>query len=85
MVTKRQPHELVDRLADDSSLARAERCLQQLLEAPGLEADEEEEDRQWLESDLSGLAELEPYEWGPQGVPLGRPIRMDPSLGLVIE
>ncbi len=35
------------------------------------------EDREWLDSDLSRLDELEPYDWGPDGPPKGKPIAWD--------
>ena len=38
-------------------------------------------DSAWLESDGSGLDELEPYDWGPAGPPVGTPVRWDASRG----
>jgi hypothetical protein len=32
------------------------------------------EDRAWLNADLSRLGEIEPYDWGPGGEPVGKPI-----------
>ena len=48
-------------------------------EAPNLE------DVAWLEADLSRLEEIEPYDWGPHGVPKGKSTRYVPGQGLVIE
>lgn len=48
---------------------------------PELEA----QDRAWLDSDLSGLGDLEPYDWGPGGPPEGKPVRYVPGEGFVIE
>lgn len=42
------------------------------------------EDRVWLEADGSGLGEVEPYDWGPLGIPKGKPIRYIPGVGPVI-
>ncbi|NJM77777.1 MAG: hypothetical protein HC852_20845 [Acaryochloridaceae cyanobacterium RU_4_10] len=44
------------------------------------------EDRDWLESDLSHLSELEPYDWGdvdPEAI--GQPICYESGVGFVIE
>ncbi len=43
------------------------------------------EDRAWLETDLSRLGEIEPYDWGPQGVPKEQPIRYVPGVGPIVE
>jgi predicted transcriptional regulator len=43
------------------------------------------EDLAWLEADLSRLGEFEAYDWGPNGVPEGRPVRYVPGKGLIIE
>jgi hypothetical protein len=46
----------------------------------------DQEDRDWLESDLSHLSELEPYDWGdtdPQTT--GKPIHYEQGVGFVIE
>jgi hypothetical protein len=37
----------------------------------------------WMEADLGGP--LPPYEWGPQGEPVGKPVRFEPGVGLVVE
>jgi hypothetical protein len=45
-----------------------------------------QEDKSWLESDLSNLFELEPYDWGevdPQTT--GKPIRYEQGVGFIIE
>lgn len=42
------------------------------------------DDRAWLESDLSRLGELEPYDWGPGGPPKGKPLRYRVGSGVVI-
>lgn len=43
------------------------------------------EDHAWLDTDLSRLGEFEPYDWGPDGPPRGRPLRHIPGQGLVVE
>ena len=53
--------------------------------APDRRAEPTDEDRAWLEADLSRLGEFEPYEWGPSGPPQGRVVRFVPGQGLVIE
>jgi hypothetical protein len=45
-----------------------------------------QEDKHWLESDLSHFSEYEPYDWGdvdPQTT--GKPIQYEAGLGLIIE
>ena len=44
------------------------------------------EDQAWMNTDLSGLSDLEPYDWGdvdPRS--LGKPIRYEPGRGFVVE
>ncbi len=41
--------------------------------------------RIWLETDLSNLGEVEAYDWGMQGVPVGSPIRYVQGKGPVVE
>jgi hypothetical protein len=46
----------------------------------------DQEDKGWLESDLSRLSELEPYDWGdvdPETT--GQPIRYEQGMGFVVE
>lgn len=43
------------------------------------------EDQVWLEADWPGLGEVDPYDWGPLGIPQGKPIRYVPGVGPVIE
>jgi hypothetical protein len=46
----------------------------------------DQEDKSWLEADLSHLSELELYDWGdadPQAI--GKPIRYEQGVGFVIE
>ncbi len=45
----------------------------------------DQEDRDWLESDLSRLGEVEPYEWGEGELEEGQPLKYIPGIGLVIE
>jgi hypothetical protein len=40
------------------------------------------EDSDWLNADL---AELPPYDWGPEGPPKGKPVRYSPETGFIIE
>lgn len=42
-----------------------------------------DEDRAWLESDLSGLSDFEPYEWAEGELEAGDPIRCVPGGGAV--
>jgi hypothetical protein len=42
-------------------------------------------DRAWLESDLSRLGEVEPYDWGPSGPPVGKSLRYVPGSGVVVN
>jgi hypothetical protein len=47
----------------------------------GLEIDPETQT--WMDADLGGP--LPPYDWGPQGAPVGKPVRFEPGVGLVVE
>ena len=41
-------------------------------------------DSQWLDGDLSRLGEVEPYAWGPDGVPEVTPIAFHPGVGFTV-
>jgi hypothetical protein len=44
------------------------------------------EDQDWLETDLSHLSELEPYDWGDTDPStLGKPVHYEPDVGFVVE
>lgn len=43
------------------------------------------EDQAWLGADLSRLGDYEPFEWGPQGAPKGKPVRYVDGVGFVVE
>ncbi len=43
----------------------------------------EDPDAQWLGEDLSGLADLEPFDWGSEGPPDGDPVSFEPGVGFV--
>jgi hypothetical protein len=46
----------------------------------------DQEDKTWLEADLSHLSKLEPYDWGDADPQLiGKPIRYEQGVGFVIE
>ena len=65
------------------------RELDNLRREPGLleelSRDLSQEDRNWMESDLSHLSEFEPYEWEEGELEEGRPVRYEPGVGLVVE
>ncbi len=44
----------------------------------------DDETRAWMDADLSRLGEHEPYDWGPDGPPKGKPIRYEPGVGFVV-
>jgi len=46
---------------------------------------EREQDRTWMESDLSRLGEFEPYEWKEGELEEGKPVRYEPGVGFVVE
>lgn len=48
-------------------------------------APDNDEDRAWLDSDLSGLGQFEPYEWGEGELEGGRAVRYEPGVGVVVE
>ncbi len=78
MTTREEPHRLVDQLPDHE-LDRIAGVLREISadveDASGMTA----EDRAWLESDLPDLAAYEPYDWGENGPPAGKPVRTLPS------
>ena len=43
------------------------------------------EDREWLDSDLSRLGEVEPYDWEEGELVEGKPVRYVPGVGLMVE
>ncbi|MGB3755085.1 MAG: hypothetical protein WBA07_01760 [Rivularia sp. (in: cyanobacteria)] len=43
-----------------------------------------EEDKNWLEADLSNLGNYEPYEWQPGELNEGLPVKHLPGKGIVI-
>lgn len=44
----------------------------------------DEETRAWMDADLSRLGEVEPYDWGEDGPPKGKPVIWDPEAGAFI-
>ena len=48
------------------------------------ESGAEDDDRAWLDADLSRLGEIEPYDWGEGEADEGEPLRFVPGHGLVI-
>ena len=67
------PEEVAGEVLDFAEFLRARRGGAQLATDAGPTA----EDRAWLDADLSRLGELEPYDWGPDGPPKGKPITWD--------
>lgn len=51
--------------------------------APG--PPDSDEDRAWLDNDLSGLGEFESYEWEEGELEEGRPVSYEPGVGAVVE
>jgi hypothetical protein len=45
----------------------------------------DQDDKDWLESDLSHLSKFEPYEWGEGELEEGKPVKYVHGVGLVIE
>ncbi len=43
-----------------------------------------EEDKNWLEADLSNLGSYEPYDWQPGEIDEGLPVKHLPGKGIVI-
>lgn len=80
MTTRERLHHLIDHLPEGSQ-DEAERRILALFQ------DEmRPEDVAWMESDLSDFADLEPYEWGPEGPPtVVNPVYYLPGVGLVVE
>jgi hypothetical protein len=74
-MTKKELHQLVDALPEKEAPA-VKRFLESVLRRANTE------DKDWLDADLG---ELPLYEWGPEGPPRGKPVRYQPSVGLIIE
>ena len=51
----------------------------------GGDAEMTAEDRAWLEGDVSRLGEFEPYGWQEGELEEGKPLRHEPSVGIVVE
>lgn len=49
------------------------------------ELERTDEDKAWLESDLSRLGEVEPYEWQEGELDDERPVRYEPGRGVIVE
>lgn len=67
------PEEVAGEILDFAEFLRARRGGDQ----PAIDAAATAEDGAWLDADLSRLSELEPYDWGPDGPPKGKPITWD--------
>lgn len=66
-----------------------ETALQQVLDFVALlewrrEELREDDDAQWLQSDLSHLGSYEPYDWQPGELNEGQPVKYFPGKGVVI-
>ncbi len=92
VVLKERLRELIDKLPDTEGQT-ALRFLEYLVERGAMELGGQdrsadglgEEDRLWLESDLSNLGEVEPYDWKGESPNSGKPVRHVPGVGAVIE
>ncbi len=82
MTTKERLHQLVDQLSE-ADMHTAERLLEALRATSSTEPSLE--DKSWLQADLSDYDSLEPYDWGENGPPHGRPVRYIPNVGLVVD
>lgn len=65
--------------------ASRDQSVREWVEQAIAEALEREEDRGWMESDLSRLGEIEPYEWEEGELEQGYPVRYIPGVGTVID
>jgi hypothetical protein len=68
----------VHEVADFIGYLRAKR------ERAAAQAEPTAEDRAWMDADLSRLGEFEPFDWGEEGPPKGRPVIWDPAAGAFI-
>jgi hypothetical protein len=73
-IPKEEIHKMVDALPQEKILI-LKNFLDNLLKINN-------EDKIWLETDLGALP---PYEWGPDGVPKGKPVDYKPNIGLVVK
>lgn len=83
MTTKERLHQLVDQLPN-SKFRDAERLLENLRLGDATEA-LTAEDIAWLDSDLSDLDTIEPYDWGDNGPPPMNAVHYAPGVGIVVE
>lgn len=65
------PTELADEVVNFAEFLRDKHALQRSAGVPC------EEDRAWLDADMSRMGDVEPYDWGPEGVPPGKPVVWD--------
>lgn len=80
-VSAEQILELIQQLPLDrkrSIFEALRRDISEISSAPALD----EESKTWLEADLAG--ELPEYDWGPEGIPEGLPVRYIPERGVAI-
>ena len=74
-IPKEELHRLVD-LLPDKSISIAKKFLESIVEKS------RSEDISWLDADLT---EWPFYDWGPEGAPIGKPVRFVEGKGLVIK
>ncbi|MEM8503824.1 MAG: hypothetical protein AAF716_11805 [Cyanobacteria bacterium P01_D01_bin.1] len=79
-VSVEQILDLIQQLPLDSQQSIAKQLNQQLADPNSVM---DEESRIWLEADLAG--ELPEYDWGPEGIPEGYPVKFDPERGAYIQ
>lgn len=86
MALRDELHRRIDALTegDLSSVADFVGYLEAKREREAVQLEPTEEDRDWLDADLSRLGEFEPYEWGEEGPPKGKPVIWDPESGSFI-
>ena len=83
MTSRDELKRLIDQLPDGET-DHAFGLLVSLVRGNGLAVGElDAETRAWMDADLGG--ELPPFEWGPEGAPVGKPVHFVPGVGLVVE
>ena len=83
MTSREELKRLIDQLPDGET-DHAFGLLVSLVRGDSAAGDDlDTETRAWMDADLGGP--LPPFEWGPEGVPVGKPVRFVPGVGLVVE
>ena len=70
----------------EMEMCTRKKMIEKVKSRQNLELSAAQSDRDWLDENLSGLDEYEPYDWGDlDPLSLGKPVRYFPERGYVVE